>query len=85
MGLQSLNLKRKTKWNLVVVVKWRHHENGLLVNNRAVYELVTFKEIEMIMNKTNNSSPHLPLSDKKQQQWQSVFWRQIKPPIDVYE
>ena len=30
LGLQNLNLKRKTKWILVVVVKWRHHENGLL-------------------------------------------------------
>ena len=30
LELQNLNLKRKTKWILVVVVKWRHHENGLL-------------------------------------------------------
>ena len=29
-GLQNLNLKRKMKWILVVVVKWCHHENGLL-------------------------------------------------------
>ena len=29
LGLQNINLKRKTKWILVVVVKWCHHEKGL--------------------------------------------------------
>ena len=30
LGLQNLNMKGKTKRILVVVVKWRHHANGLL-------------------------------------------------------
>ena len=30
LGLQNLNSKRKTKLILEVVVKWHHHENGLL-------------------------------------------------------
>ena len=39
LGLQNLNLKRKTKWILVVVVKWRHRENGLLFHIYFVFKL----------------------------------------------
>ena len=34
MELTNLNKKAKTKWILVVVVKHRHHENGLLDNSK---------------------------------------------------
>ena len=30
LGIQNLNMKRKTNWIVVVVVKWRHRENCLL-------------------------------------------------------
>ena len=38
LGIQNLNMKRKTNWIVVVVVKWRHRENCLL---QPLFWLVT--------------------------------------------
>ena len=35
LGLPNLNMKRKTKKILVIVIKWCHHANGLLKCDRA--------------------------------------------------
>ena len=38
---KKIKFEQKTKWILVVVVKWRHHENGLLVEVYQSYYLMT--------------------------------------------
>ena len=37
LGLPNLNMKRKTKRILVVVVKWRHRANGLFLNFECTF------------------------------------------------
>ena len=44
-GITNLNLKRKTKRFLVVVVKWRHCANGLLI-----YFVVTYRNCSSKLN-----------------------------------
>ena len=43
LGLPNLNMKGKTKTNLVVVVKWRHLSNGLLSTPKLQRLIISYK------------------------------------------